>query len=1112
MSSGTPGEAVPPAWVGDVVAAVNAELGAKPPSHSTTRFGPAKRSPTGGSALHALFEVDLREHGLAVDVDQSRELRLRRPDGSGDEFPVQAVIANEPERLVVQASAQAQEPLEMVADSDPRFILTSLSGQLAALSNPGLAVGLAHGRAGGEPAGKGSPQAFPRPGIRLNDAQFAAFNAALAPGLHMVWGPPGTGKTQVLAAVLAHVTAVGGSALLVSGTNVAVDQALLKAAQATSPQPGQLIRVGTPTLHEVASHSFLPLDQACRWKAANERRRMDQLGRRRAELLDAPVLQALDRARLQLDAQPFDEVAYRGAKERLEHARSLTSLRRRNEEQLHRLREARQARLAAVAELGSADVLAAEVAKAADAYRRVDQLREEIARVDDDLLLARGRLDQAAAALTTTNRALVAHTEAPLHQRLSRRGDLRQMKARRREQLADLAQARDAVVRNEEALTRLRERAHERVPELQAQAAPFSREAVQSRLESQSRARELVDETVQLERGCDEAATTLTRELERAEHLSLPEEGDAELVRVADALGLALLPGRIAALEQEAAPLLEELGRLDDEEAQLQGRVASMAGTVVQEASVVATTLAQLVLNRSVGARQYDYVFVDEASFALPPFVVLAASRATHGVTLFGDFLQNGPISRCAGTPEFDHLPSAVRRWLELDCFALLGLDDASKAQQVRGCIALREQHRFGPTINDLANRVAYGGLLKPAGDRDVEPDEVVFVDVAGFADRPQRDVRSGKGRTWMAGALIARALAVSHGRAGEEVGIVVPYAAQQRLTTSLVLDAGLGPNVSIGTSHKFQGREFPVVIFDLVEFTPTPGSPPGWVARGRLHGSRWELDGLRLFNVALTRARRRMYLIADGGAIDAAREGPLAEVRAMIGNRQVRVVPVRELLDSEPAPRPAPDLPTTASGQDADVEVVVREAFASYRLLDEKDVYEQLDDLLGTPKGSVWIWSPFVARRADEVLPYLERHAGAGGPVTVFVKPPLERHGCPEETLQRLRRAGIRAVGIHRMHQKIVVLDERRTLLGSLNLLSHARQRPTIELMLLVDGERFARELLQQQLAERFGRCPRCRDHPDAWCYADRKPRTSSDRWIWRCPVPGCERIASFH
>jgi AAA domain len=156
-------------------------------------------------------------------------------------------------------------------------------------------------------------------------------------------------------------------------------------------------------------------------------------------------------------------------------------------------------------------------------------------------------------------------------------------------------------------------------------------------------------------------------------------------------------------------------------------------------------------------------------------------------------------------------------------------LNDPAAAEGVEGCTVLNQQHRFGPVINTLANRVAYSGILEPAGDRDVDVDEVVLRDVAGFADEPQQDLHTGRGRTWTAGALTARALAIRHGSAGERVGIVVPYRSQQRLVSSLILDAGLGTNVSVGTSHKFQGREFPVVIFDLVEFVNAGRVLDGW-------------------------------------------------------------------------------------------------------------------------------------------------------------------------------------------------------------------------------------------------------------------------------------------
>ena len=66
--------------------------------------------------------------------------------------------------------------------------------------------------------------------------------------------------------------------------------------------------------------------------------------------------------------------------------------------------------------------------------------------------------------------------------------------------------------------------------------------------------------------------------------------------------------------------------------------------SLVSDAQVVATTLAMLRMRPELRDRAYDHVMVDEVSFAPSPDVIYAASRATTGVTLLGDFLQNGPI------------------------------------------------------------------------------------------------------------------------------------------------------------------------------------------------------------------------------------------------------------------------------------------------------------------------------------------------------------------------------------------------------------------------------------------------------------------------------------
>lgn len=57
-------------------------------------------------------------------------------------------------------------------------------------------------------------------------------------------------------------------------------------------------------------------------------------------------------------------------------------------------------------------------------------------------------------------------------------------------------------------------------------------------------------------------------------------------------------------------------------------------------------------------------------------------------------------------------------------------------------------------------------------------------------------------------------------------------------------------------------------------------------------------------------------------------------------------------------------------------------------------------------------------------------------------------------------------------MHQKIVVIDRRTTMIGSLNALSHNRTR---EVMVVHDGRMFAERLLQHEYAHDLSKVPRC-------------------------------------
>jgi hypothetical protein len=101
------------------------------------------------------------------------------------------------------------------------------------------------------------------------------------------------------------------------------------------------------------------------------------------------------------------------------------------------------------------------------------------------------------------------------------------------------------------------------------------------------------------------------------------------------------------------------------------------------------------------------------------------------------------------------------------------------------------------------------------------------------------------------------------------------------------------------GTAHRFQGREFDYVVFDLVE----DGTTDGWMAQADPTGNSWQREGVRLFNVAATRARRRLYLICSRSAVDAKARGhqgaPLKVVRELMKAGRIRVVRATERIAS---------------------------------------------------------------------------------------------------------------------------------------------------------------------------------------------------------------------
>jgi hypothetical protein len=505
---------------------------------------------------------------------------------------------------------------------------------------------------------------------------------------------------------------------------------------------------------------------------------------------------------------------------------------------------------------------------------------------------------------------------------------------------------------------------------------------------------------------------------------------------------------------------------------------------------VVATTLARSRAHPAVARQQFDVVLVDEAGAAVLGEVLLAVARATTTATLLGDFLQLPPV-----TPDADRSENAaVRRWFKPDSFSHCGILAPEHVSANAGCVGLRHQFRFGSNLRKLANDVVYqvleDGVTEVSG-RPPEDTEIVLIDVDGLPQLNQVNRSSAVRGWWPVGALLARSLVQYHVADGP-VGVVTTFKQQADATHAVLRDAGQNLHVPVGTAHSFQGREFDTVVFDLVE------DGAGWISKAKWRGgSEFERSGVRLFGVGITRARKRLYVIANRPrAVKGAVGGtPLGALRALGAEGKVQWCRAGVLLGLAETVEYRP-----VSRVEAELQEVLRGLVEVTDIDDEFSFDAALDTHLKAARKSVWMWSPWVAKKSSRFLPLIADAVERGVDVRVFVRTERDtnmRKDSFRRWLDELVLTGAKVIRSEVEHRKVVVIDRRTVLMGSHNPLSQQRSR---EVMITCQGGAFADRLLEDLQAEKFGNppvCSKCGRDFELWrSAAQRRGRP----YFWRC------------
>lgn len=1058
-----------------------------------------------------------------------------------------------------------------------------------------------------------------------NEGQYKAVASCLGRELTFVWGPPGTGKTGVIGQLGAQLLRLKRTGLIVSHTNVAVDQAADRIARAAKNhlrerlEQGAVIRVGqhrdeklsrlvrmdyhvdkrTKQLNQhlqrlqserqELSQVLIRLEHECRialWLDAFEGgvEELRDLWHRASE--SEPLLQQTA-AKLQIleprEQSLLDSAA--GAKAKIARMETYRQTRSKLDQAETRLPEFASAAQEAVARETAAQgaILAAQETERIAA--ELEPLRRRLAEHPPrDVQAAHvGRLEQSSSnsesavrqlrSQLTSERAILEEIEKAnflqkITRRLPRRNDQTALIERLEQEVAvataNLRAEREALSNERAILTEVvqiesRLAAHPSVPALPlaksllAKAekdrteahlmANLTRDRLEAEKERVSRLRREVQlrhneatpgGELELKKAQDELQTLAGL---RAEHKDLASQLDSLNKRLREKADATIREIRALELEGDMPPPASDLGSrlrsareravsllagrdheqlllerkqteerattLSEEIETLKERLKHIEDEVIANAQIVVTTLTRSYLRGAITSRKFHTVVLDEASMAPIPALWVAAALGECNAAVVGDFRQLPPIVRSS--------TDVAQMWLGRDIYAVAGVDDPMCKED--HFAPLLVQYRMRPEISSIVSRLFYSNRLSDdPGATSREPDAwydtdwkhdspLLLVDTADLnawvTSIPRGRTHSSRLNFLSAGLCVDIAHQVlKEGRepwkGGEPARILMvnPYRPHAQLQEAILRKDGLYGEVVPGTAHSFQGSEADVVILDLVN------DEPHW--RVGMFMPANDDSFRRLFNVAISRARRRLIVVGNFEYISKRSKKAFVgmELLPLLG-RSALLAAASEILTR---PRPQADYLDHLPGDE--------EAALDRQIVNQVGFFSRLPRDLAQANQRVIIYSPFLGTNRLEILhPDLAAATSRGVEIFLITRD-LEDRGARERSRYEsmegaLRRWGVTIIHKSKMHEKLVVIDDEVLWVGSLNALSQGDSHEIMERRRnaqIVDE--YLDRLKTRELIDEFvnaeDSCP--------ICTAEMIVREgSNDPFYWSCSQKGC-------
>jgi hypothetical protein len=292
--------------------------------------------------------------------------------------------------------------------------------------------------------------------------------------------------------------------------------------------------------------------------------------------------------------------------------------------------------------------------------------------------------------------------------------------------------------------------------------------------------------------------------------------------------------------------IFEEMQQCKNLIAGFAARAKAFAESLAADSRCVAATLAMLVINPTLSEREFDVVYIDEASMVSLPFAFAGAAQAAEQVIFAGDFRQLPPICHSE--------KREVREWFGRNVFDYLGVSQRKANGVLPPFVSmLREQYRMTESIAQVVSDLSYFGKLITNEGIGVGR-RPVFVDVSQLCPTSPYSVHESSYYQPHSLLLLSAICTRFHEWLGPDNLLLSPFRAQRALLDAASRDLSK-PNrqLSASTIHKAQGSQEHTVIVDL---TAHSADNPQKFFTGN--------EAENLINVALSRAQQNLVVFGS--------------------------------------------------------------------------------------------------------------------------------------------------------------------------------------------------------------------------------------------------------